>query len=198
MEDPGIQNNMLMTDRKKFTYLTTQHDFISSVGYFGLCIMLSFLLMSLTLFYFYYIVDGFGMNESLIQAIIDSGYGVAGTIVGFIFLNVALIHIATKAFGAKMTIQKTFQVHAYAYTPYFLFGWLWTLDSTGSPLSGAFFALGFAFSTLSVVNGVFGLKHIHSLSTIKSIIAEFFVPLSAYVGIVILYMMYGPQYGLMG
>jgi hypothetical protein len=197
MDGVGIQNNIIMTDKKKFTYLTKKHDFHSSIGYFGLCIILSFLLMSLTLFYFYYIVDGFMMNESLNQAILDSGSGVLGTMIGFLILNVLLVHLTTKIFGAKLKMQKTFQVNAYAYTPYFLFGWLWTLNTEGSPLEMAFLVLGFVFSLLSVINVISGLRYIHKLSTIKAVIAGFFIPLFAYMGLVILYMMYGSQYGLM-
>jgi hypothetical protein len=152
--------------------------------------------MSLTFFYLYYVVGGFMMSKSLNQAILDSGFSIISTLIGFLILNVMLVHGATKMFGAKKNLQKTFQVHVYAYTPYFLFGWLWTLNTEGSPLEIAFLVLGVVFSLLSVINGVSGLKYIHKLSTIKSVIAEFFVPLFAYVSIVILYMIYGAQYGL--
>ena len=197
MESDGIQNNIIMTNKKKFINLTTKHNFYSAIGYFGLCLILSFLLMSLTLFYLYYIVDGFGMNESLVESILQSGSDVVAIVMGFLLFFVILTHLIARLFGAKISLQKTFQVQAYAYTPFFLFGWLSILDSEGSPLAMAFLVLGTVFSLLSAVNGVFGLKYIHNLSTVKSLFAAVLVPIFAYMCLVILYMMYGAQYGLM-
>ena len=69
-----IENNIFMINKNKFIDLTKTNSYSSSASYLGICLLFSFLLMSLTLFYLYYIIDGLQINDSLNEAIVDAGF----------------------------------------------------------------------------------------------------------------------------
>jgi hypothetical protein len=183
-----IRRNILM-DGGVFNELIPAHSVKSSLSYLMICLILTFLLASLLLFYFYYEIDGGPMMLALNYALIDALYGVGVIAGGFLLLQVLPTHAAARVLGAKRNLEKTFQVHVYAYTPYFLLGWVWTFGSMeGTMLEQGMLGIGLVFTIFAVINGVNGLKSIHKLSTIKAFAAEFIVPLLVYVLLVVGYM----------
>lgn len=188
---PQIKENLFLIEEKRFDVLTKSNSYLPSVSYLGICLILAFLLMSLTSFYFYFAVYGNVMGDSLNTALFDSGLGVLGLLFGFFVFHVLFCHASARLLGAKKGLQKTFQVQTFAYTPYFFLGWLWTFNLENSPIEQVLFGLGVIFSFLAVVNGIVGLKRIHRISFIGALISGFVVPLAAYMALVILVMKYG-------
>lgn len=191
----GIRENVFFIHGKRFDELTDDESYSSATSYLGICIILSFLLMSLSLFYFYFILDGAQMMISLNYALFDSAFNVILMLIGFLVFQVTLSHISSKVFGAKKNLLKTFQVNTYAYTPYFLLGWIWLLGSNNSSFELMLLALGVIFSLIATVNVISGLRHVHKLSFLKSVIAGFLVPLLAYF-VFILVFEFGSEFGL--
>lgn len=187
--------NIFVIEGKRFDRFTKPDSYSSSVSYLIICLFLAFLLMSLSLFYFYYLIDGAEMGISLNYAVLDAGISVTSMLVTFLVF-VAFIHVVARLFGARKNLQKTFQVHAYAYTPSFLLGWVYILGSNDSFSGMAFLFAGFLFSLLAVINGIIGLRRIHRLSFFKAVVAEFVVPLAAYMAFGVFMGMYGAKLGL--
>jgi len=192
----GIKDNLFLIPSERFDELTRPDSCAESAGYIGICAILSFLLMSLSLFYLYY-SESSNMLLSLNYAIFDAGLGVAILLLMFLVF-VVLIHGASLILGAKKTINKTFQVHAYSFTPSFLLGWVYVHGSSDSLLGMAFIFTGLLFSLVAAVNGMNGLQRVHRLSLFRSFIAEFFVPITAYITFGIIIAMYGKKLGLVG
>jgi hypothetical protein len=185
----------IVVDEKKFRQATKPKSYFPSTAYLSLCIFLAFLIMVGFFFYFYHFVDGAAMEISLNYALLDSALSAISLLINF-FAFVLLIHVSAKALGATKNLQKTFQVHAYAYTPSFLFGWLYIFGSFDSIAGIALWLAGVFFSLLAVINGMIGLKSIHKLTPGKAFIAEFVVPLLAFLAFGILVAMYGIDLGL--
>ena len=192
----GIKDNLFIIRSERFDALTKPESCAESAGYIGICAMLSFLLMSLSLFYLYY-TESSNMMLSLDYAIFDAGLGAAILLLMFLVF-VVLIHIASLILGAKESIQKTFQVHAYSFTPSFLLGWVYVLGTNESFVGIAFIIAGLLFSFIAAVNGMNGLQRVHRLSVFRSFIAEFIVPITAFVTFGIIFTMYGSKLGLVG
>ena len=84
----NIRKNILMNE-KAFDDLLSAHCFTSTLGYFGVCLIMTYLLMTLSLFSIYYFLDNTSIGLSLNYAIFDSLLGVLVIGAGFIsfFLN---------------------------------------------------------------------------------------------------------------
>jgi len=196
--DGDIRHNLIMSG-KSFDELMPSHTFKSSVGYLGLCLILAFLLMSLSFFFIFSQYDSADLLDNLVFALEESMWNILDILLTFLAF-VLLIHLTTRVFGAKKSMAQTWQVHAYAYTPSFLLGWIYLFGSQdyiagivfqevfGNGLQGFMLFGGFAFSLLAVINGITGLRRIHGLSLIKATIAELIIPLAAYVALIVAYM----------
>jgi hypothetical protein len=190
----SIKNNFFL-DAKKFNELTKPQKIAPSAAYAFSCIVLGFLLLSLALFYFYYFIDGADMMIALDFAIIDSAFSSLGILIQFLVF-VLLIHATAKLFGAKKSLSKTFQIHAYAFTPSFLLGWVALFGTTESTFEIIILLLGVFVSLLAVFNGIIGLRSVHKISFLKAFIAEFIVPIVAFFAYGIFIAMYGVKLGL--
>ena len=120
--------------------------------------------------------SGLGMGALLVASAITFVIGLPIALV-FSYVGFGVMHVLLKIFGGKATFLQTVQVYIYGGTPMRLFGWI--------PCIGLIGAL------IALVNIVLGLKRVHNISLLKTVLVVIGVPLLIVlilVGIAVLFM----------